>query len=76
MANIVLTNISKLNSAAKFSNYSTDDMGFIRGRYTNEAPVKYLINSIYGECCDTECIIIGITTKEAEAAYQALKKTF
>ena len=37
MANIVLTNISKLNSAAKFSNYSTDDMGFIRGRYTNEA---------------------------------------
>ena len=75
MANIVLTNISKLNSAAKFSNYSTDDMGFIRGRYTNEAPVKYLINSIYGECRDTECIIIGITTKEAEAAYQALRKT-
>ena len=58
-----------------FQNYHTDDMGIIRGRYTNEAPVKYLLGSIYKGSLDTDCMIIAVTTPEAQEAFVAFRKT-
>ena len=117
MANIILTNISTLRTENKFSNYSAGDMGIIKGRYTNEAPVKissnnakecikqmeenvkqgecyefwyhppktengfahavekYLLRTIYEKNPDTRCTIVAITTKEAEEAFTAFRRT-
>lgn len=75
MANIILTNISTLRTENKFSNYSTEDMGIIKGRYTNEAPVKYLLRTIYEKNPDTGCTIIAVTTKEAEEAFTKFRRT-
>lgn len=58
-----------------FQNYHTDDRGIIRGRYTNEAPVKYLLGSIYEDAPDTDCTIISVTTPEAQEAFIAFRKT-
>jgi hypothetical protein len=58
-----------------FQNYHTDDRGIIRGRYTNEAPVKYLLGSIYEDAPDTNCTIISVTTPEAQEAFIAFRKT-
>ena len=75
MSNIVLTNISRMRKGFPFQNYHTDDMGIIRGRYTNEAPVKYLLGSIYKGSLDTDCTIIAVTTPEAQEAFVAFRKT-
>lgn len=75
MSNIILTNISKIRSDVSFRNYSTDDMGSIKGRYTNEAPVKYLLNTVCAENTGSECKIIAVTTTEAEPAFTAFQKT-
>lgn len=58
-----------------FQNYHTDDMEVIRGRYTNEAPVKYLLNLIYKGVPETSCTIIAVTTPEAQEAFVAFRKT-
>lgn len=58
-----------------FQNYHTDDKGIIRGRYTNEAPVKYLLGSIYEDAPETGCTIIAVTTPEAQEAFVAFRKT-
>lgn len=75
MSNIILTNISRMRKGFPFQSYRTDDMGIIRGRYTNEAPVKYLLGSIYKGAPDTDCTIIAITTPEAHEAFKAFRKT-
>lgn len=75
MADIILTNMSRIREDASFRNYSTDDMGVIKGRYTNEAPVKYLVNSIYHSEPDAVCSIIAITTQEAREAFVAFRQT-
>lgn len=75
MSNIILTNISRIRKGAPFGNYHTDDMGIIRGRYTNEAPVKYLLDSIYKSSFDKDCTIIAVTTPEAQEAFKAFRKT-
>lgn len=75
MSNIILTNISRIRKGAPFGNYHTDDMGIIRGRYTNEAPVKYLLNSIYKGTSGSDCTIIAVTTPEAQEAFIAFRKT-
>lgn len=58
-----------------FQNYRTDDMEIIRGRYTNEAPVKYLLGYIYKETSGVDCTIIAVTTPEAQEAFIAFRKT-
>lgn len=75
MSNIILTNISRMRKGFPFQNYHTDDRGIIRGRYTNEAPVKYLLGTIYEDAPDTDCTIIAITTPEAQEAFVAFRKT-
>lgn len=75
MSSLILTNISRLNADTAFSSYNTEDMGKIKGRYTNEAPVKYLLNTVYKNVPETECTIIAITTREAEEAFTAFRKT-
>lgn len=75
LSNIVLTNISRMRKGFPFQNYHTDDMEIIRGRYTNEAPVKYLLNSIYRGDSGENCTIIAITTPEAQEAFIAFRKT-
>ena len=76
MSNIILTNISRMRKGFPFQNYHTDDRGIIRGRYTNEAPVKYLLSSIYEDAPETDCtIIIAVTTPEAQEAFVAFRKT-
>lgn len=75
MSNIILTNISRIKKGAPFGNYHTDDMGIIRGRYTNEAPVKYLLNSIYKGAFGADCTIIAVTTPEAQEAFIAFRRT-
>lgn len=75
MSNIILTNISRMRKGFPFQNYHTDDMEIIRGRYTNEAPVKYLLNSIYKGVSGTDCTIIAVTTPEAQEAFIAFRKT-
>lgn len=75
LSNIVLTNISRMRKGFPFQNYHTDDMKIIRGRYTNEAPVKYLLNSIYRGDSGENCTIIAITTPEAQEAFIAFRKT-
>ena len=75
LSHIVLTNISRMRKGFPFQNYHTDDMEIIRGRYTNEAPVKYLLNSIYRGDSGENCTIIAITTPEAQEAFIAFRKT-
>ena len=75
MSNIILTNISRMRKGFPFQNYHTDDMEIIRGRYTNEAPVKYLLNSIYKSVSRTDCTIIAVTTPEAQEAFIAFRNT-
>ena len=75
MSNIILTNISRMRKGFPFQSYHTDDRGIIRGRYTNEAPVKYLLGTIYEDAPDTNCTIIAITTPEAQEAFTAFRKT-
>lgn len=75
LSNIILTNISRMRKGFPFQNYHTDDMEIIRGRYTNEAPVKYLLNSIYKGVSGADCTIIAITTPEAQEAFIAFRKT-
>ena len=75
MSNIILTNISRMRRGFPFQNYHTDDRGKIRGRYTNEAPVKYLLGTIYEDAPDANCTIIAITTPEAQEAFVAFRET-
>lgn len=75
MSDIILTNISRIRKGASFGSYHTNDMGTIRGRYTNEAPVKYLLKTIYKNTSVTSCTVIAVTTPEAQEAFSAFRKT-
>ncbi len=74
MANIILTNISVLPKNKIEENIYKSDLGDIKGVYTNDAPVKYLIESVFNGKRE-ETIIIAITTKEAEPAYGVFEET-
>ncbi len=73
MANIIITNISKLKENAANRLYSSD-CGEIDGINTNDAPVKYLMKLLTDKNQPlTE--IIAVTTAEAEPALEVFEKT-
>ena len=73
MANIIITNISKLKENAANRLYSSD-CGEIDGMNTNDAPVKYLMKLLTDKNQPiTE--IIAVTTAEAEPALEVFEKT-
>lgn len=75
MANIIITNLSKLRSDSTDNEYISElDNIKVVGKNTNDAPVKYLIRHITdkGEAVNK---IIVVTTPEAKTALEAFKET-
>jgi len=73
MANIIITNLSRLRTDSTLMDYSSDIVD-VKGKNTNDAPVKYLIHYIAGNGGSVDKII-AVTTPEAEPALKALGKT-
>ena len=73
MANIIITNLSRLRTDSTLMDYSSDIVD-VKGKNTNDAPVKYLIHYIAGNGGSVDKII-AVTTPEAEPALKALGET-
>ena len=72
MRNIIITNISVLPAAIPSILSFSSDIGEVSGKYTNEAPIKYLLSYIKNQNASTD-LIIAVKTPEADAAYQNFK---
>ncbi|WP_024861861.1 TM1812 family CRISPR-associated protein [Ruminococcus flavefaciens] len=68
MRNIIITNISALPQKEPQINSYTSDIGEFTGKYTNEAPIKYLMSYLNNKREKAD-IIIAVRTAEANSAY-------
>ena len=68
MRNVILTNLSALPKVIPETSFYASDVGEIEGRYTNEAPIKYLMSYIGRSGGDTD-LIITVRTPEAISSY-------
>lgn len=68
MKNILILNISISPSTVPDEQTYTSDVGDISGVYTNDAPAKYIIKSLFNSGYTLDRIVC-VTTKEAQKAY-------
>lgn len=71
MSNIIIMNLSKLNGNVQSSVYSSD-LGEIEGKYTADAPIKYLM-MYFAKNKKQADKILTVITKEAEDALPEFK---
>lgn len=68
MRNVILTNLSALPKKETETSFFASDVGEINGRYTNEAPIKYLMSYIKSSGGNTD-LVIAVRTPEAGPAF-------
>lgn len=73
MRNIIITNISALPTKEPQESVFISDIGEFSGKYTNEAPIKYLMSYLKNKDEKTD-IIIAVRTTEAIPAYELFEK--
>lgn len=73
MSDILILNLSSMPANATESDYSSD-IGKIKGTYTNDAPVKYILKFLNNQKKNLDKIICTVTG-EAESAFEKYIET-
>ena len=73
MSDILILNLSAIPPKATESDYSSD-MGKIKGTYTNDAPVKYILKFLNNQGKNLNKILCAVTN-EAESAFEKYTET-
>ena len=73
MRNIIISNISALPKKEPQESVFMSEIGEFKGKYTNEAPMKYLMSYLKNNGAKTD-IIIAVRTAEAISAYDLFEE--